>query len=230
MAEVQARLAPGRPPDRPHRDVPAPRLRARRRRQHARPDLAGDAATHQADVPWTDHGDIACPLLSTERELVAGRRALGRHRHQLRAASTRTSAAPGSSAGARPRASRPSSTSGARSSTRSSRSRGPASTAADLTAAAIDGRAAATEPWMPHFYLGHGLGIDSAEMPYVGTDLGDGVRRDARPRRRHGARARADRVGRGAAAATAPRRCCVITEDGWEPHRLPLRPVLRRLR
>ena len=26
---------------------------------------------------------------------------------------------------------------------------------------------------MPHFYLGHGLGLDSAETPYVGTDLGD---------------------------------------------------------
>ena len=28
-------------------------------------------------------------------------------------------------------------------------------------------------PWMAHFYLGHGLGLDSAEVPYVGTDLGD---------------------------------------------------------
>ena len=27
---------------------------------------------HQADLPWTTHGDIACPLLSSERELVAG--------------------------------------------------------------------------------------------------------------------------------------------------------------
>jgi Xaa-Pro aminopeptidase len=26
---------------------------------------------------------------------------------------------------------------------------------------------------MPHFYLGHGLGLESAEPPYVGTDLGD---------------------------------------------------------
>ena len=28
-------------------------------------------------------------------------------------------------------------------------------------------------PWMPHFYLGHGLGLDAAEMPFIGTDLGD---------------------------------------------------------
>src|SRR3546814_13311744 len=27
---------------------------------------------HQAALPWTVHGGIACPLLSTERELVAG--------------------------------------------------------------------------------------------------------------------------------------------------------------
>lgn len=27
-------------------------------------------------------------------------------------------------------------------------------------------------PWLPHFYLGHGVGVDSAEMPLVGTDLG----------------------------------------------------------
>jgi Xaa-Pro dipeptidase len=28
-------------------------------------------------------------------------------------------------------------------------------------------------PWLPHFYLGHGLGVESAEMPLVGTDLGE---------------------------------------------------------
>lgn len=27
-------------------------------------------------------------------------------------------------------------------------------------------------PWLPHFYLAHGVGIESAEMPLVGTDLG----------------------------------------------------------
>jgi Xaa-Pro dipeptidase len=29
-------------------------------------------------------------------------------------------------------------------------------------------------PWLTHFYLAHGIGTDSAEMPLVGTDLGDG--------------------------------------------------------
>ncbi len=44
-------------------------------------------------------------------------------------------------------------------------------TAADLThAAGLDhGR----RPWLSYFYLAHGCGTDSAEMPFVGTDLGD---------------------------------------------------------
>ena len=29
------------------------------------------------------------------------------------------------------------------------------------------------KPWIEHFYLGHGVGTESAEMPLVGTDLGD---------------------------------------------------------
>ena len=44
-------------------------------------------------------------------------------------------------------------------------------TSADLTRAAMavcDG----AKPWMPHFYLSHGLGVDSAEMPFIGTDRG----------------------------------------------------------
>ena len=45
----------------------------------------------------------------------------------------------------------------------------PGATAADLvTAATVDG----TRPWLSYFYLAHGIGTDSAEMPLVGTDLG----------------------------------------------------------
>jgi len=29
-----------------------------------------------------------------------------------------------------------------------------------------------TKPWLPHFYLGHGIGTSAAEMPMIGTDLG----------------------------------------------------------
>ncbi|WP_304111578.1 Xaa-Pro peptidase family protein [Mycolicibacterium bacteremicum] len=28
------------------------------------------------------------------------------------------------------------------------------------------------QPWLPHFYLGHGIGTSAAEMPMIGTDLG----------------------------------------------------------
>ena len=44
-------------------------------------------------------------------------------------------------------------------------------TAADLVAAA--GLERGRRPWLSYFYLAHGIGTDSAEMPFVGTDLGD---------------------------------------------------------
>jgi Xaa-Pro aminopeptidase len=48
----------------------------------------------------------------------------------------------------------------------------PGATGADLVrAAGVDhGRL----PWLSYFYLAHGIGTDSAEMPFVGTDLGPG--------------------------------------------------------
>jgi len=47
----------------------------------------------------------------------------------------------------------------------------PGATARDLTRAAgeVNGR----RPWLSHLYLAHGTGTDSAEMPFIGTDLGD---------------------------------------------------------
>lgn len=48
----------------------------------------------------------------------------------------------------------------------------PGATLGDLCRAAVetDGE----RPWLPHFYLGHGLGVESAEPPFAGTDLGPG--------------------------------------------------------
>lgn len=48
----------------------------------------------------------------------------------------------------------------------------PGATALDLARAAIaaDG---GNRPWIEHFYLAHAVGTDSAEMPMIGTDLGD---------------------------------------------------------
>jgi Xaa-Pro dipeptidase len=48
---------------------------------------------------------------------------------------------------------------------------GPGVTGGDLCRAAEAANDGA-RPWLPHFYLAHGLGLDSAEMPLVGTDLG----------------------------------------------------------
>jgi Xaa-Pro dipeptidase len=47
----------------------------------------------------------------------------------------------------------------------------PGATAGDLVRAASTGEG--QRPWLPHLYLAHGIGTNSAEMPLVGTDLGD---------------------------------------------------------
>jgi Xaa-Pro aminopeptidase len=125
----------------------------------------------RADLPWTTHGDLPCPLLSTERELAEGdvlwvdtgimfagyHSDFGRTWVVGREPTTRQQAQfwkwreimdavlAVTRAGA---------------------------TAADLTRAA-SAVVRGGRPWMPHFYLAHGLGVDSAEMPFVGTDLGD---------------------------------------------------------
>jgi Xaa-Pro dipeptidase len=46
----------------------------------------------------------------------------------------------------------------------------PGATGADLVRAA--GMDHGRVPWLSYFYLAHGIGTDSAEMPFVGTDLG----------------------------------------------------------
>ncbi len=167
-----------------------------------------------ADGPWTTTGDLACPLSSTERELaegdvlwvdtgisyggfhsdfgrtwVVGREPDATQRAQFEQWRTIMDAVLAvTRAGA---------------------------TAADLTAAAIDA-AGGVKPWMPHFYLGHGLGIDSAEMPYVGSDIGeafdaslvltDGMVLVLEPL-----------VWEDGAAGYRSEEVLLITEDGWEP-------------
>ena len=120
---------------------------------------------------WTTHGDLALPLLPTERELAAGdvlwtdqsityagycsdfgrtwvvgEQPSPRQRDQFRqwrAILDATLAV--TKAGA---------------------------TSGDLAraaTAAYGGR----KPWLPHFYLGHGIGTYPAEAPMIGTDLGE---------------------------------------------------------
>lgn len=121
---------------------------------------------------WTTHGDLALPLLTTERELakgdvlwtdvgisyvgycsdfgrtwVVGQDPTPRQQAQFRKwTEIMTAVKAVTRAGAK---------------------------ASDLTAAAIAANGDGTKPWVQHFYLGHGMGTDSAEMPFVGTDLGE---------------------------------------------------------
>jgi Xaa-Pro dipeptidase len=167
-----------------------------------------------ADGPWTTTGDLACPLLSTQRELavgdvlwvdtgisyagfhsdfgrtwIVGREPDARQREQFaKWRAIMAAVLEVTRAGA---------------------------TAADLTAAAIEA-AGGVQPWMPHFYLGHGLGIDSAEMPYVGSDIGEefdknlvlaaGMVLVLEPI-----------VWDDGAAGYRSEEVLLITDDGWEP-------------
>ena len=116
MAEVQARLAPGRPPDRPDRHLPAPRLRAGRRGQRPRPDLAGDA--RPPGRPAVDDARRhRLPAAQHRARAGRGRRPLGRHRHQLRRVPLRLRPHLGRRARSPTPASRPSTRGGGRSTT-----------------------------------------------------------------------------------------------------------------
>jgi len=48
----------------------------------------------------------------------------------------------------------------------------PGVSGSELGRAAIEANGG-TRPWIEHFYLAHGVGTESAEMPLIGTDLGD---------------------------------------------------------
>ncbi len=125
----------------------------------------------RAEGVWTTHGDLALPLLTTERELVTGDvlwtdvsisyagycSDFGRtwlvgaepsprqqeQFHQWRAILDAVLKV--TKAGA---------------------------TSGDLARAAIAANGG-RKPWLPHFYLGHGIGVYPAEPPMIGTDLGE---------------------------------------------------------
>jgi len=212
-AEVQARLAPGVR----QTDLTATFLRTIF-------DAGADAnildpiwqvmPSRIADGPWTTTGDLACPLLSTERELaegdvlwvdtgisyagfhsdfgrtwIVGREPDARQRAQFeRWRAIMDAVLDVTRAGA---------------------------TAAELTAAATNA-AGGIKPWMPHFYLGHGLGIDSAEMPYVGSDIGEAF--DAALVLAAGMVLVLEPiVWEDGAAGYRSEEVLLITEDGWEP-------------
>ncbi len=127
--------------------------------------------TSRAEGVWTTHGDLALPLLTTERELqtgdvlwtdvsityagycsdfgrtwLVGDKPSARQQdqfHQWRAILDAVLAV--TKAGA---------------------------TSGDLARAAIAANGGA-KPWLPHFYVGHGIGTYPAEAPMIGTDLGE---------------------------------------------------------
>ncbi|WP_085255903.1 M24 family metallopeptidase [Mycobacterium saskatchewanense] len=124
----------------------------------------------KAEGVWTTHGDLALPLLTTERALaegdvlwtdvsityrgycsdfgrtwLVGRTPSPRQRAQFhRWFEVMTAVLGVARAGA---------------------------TAGDLGRAATAANGG-SKPWLPHFYLGHGIGVNAAEMPMIGTDLG----------------------------------------------------------
>jgi Xaa-Pro dipeptidase len=213
IAEVQAQIAPGVR----QTDLTATFLRTIF-------DAGADAnildpiwqvmPARREDGPWTTTGDLACPLLSTERALVEGDVLwvdLGISHAGFHSDFGRTWIV-GREPTARQRAQYDQWQSIMGAVLEVTRA---GATAADLTAAAM-AAAGGTKPWMPHLYLGHGLGIDSAEMPYVGSDIGeafdaslvlvDGMVLVLEPI-----------VWDDGAAGYRSEEVLRITEDGWEP-------------
>jgi Xaa-Pro dipeptidase len=125
----------------------------------------------RAEGTWTTHGDLALPLLTTERQLAAGdvlwtdvsitytgfcsdfgrtwlvgETPTARQQDQFRQWRDILDAVL--------RVTKAGATSG------------------DLARAAIAANGG-QKPWLPHFYLGHSIGTNAAEMPMIGTDLGE---------------------------------------------------------
>jgi Xaa-Pro dipeptidase len=129
----------------------------------------------KAEGPWTVHGDIAFPIPSSDRLLRDGdvvwvdtgivyqgyasdfgrtwivgkdptpttRQRAQYERWRAVVAAVRTACRPGVSA-----------------------------LELDQVAVAANGGTQIAKPWIEHFYLAHGVGTESAEMPLIGTDLG----------------------------------------------------------
>jgi Xaa-Pro dipeptidase len=125
----------------------------------------------KADGVWTTHGDLALPLLSTERELAEG--------DVLWTDVSITYAGYCSDFGRTWIVGRDPTP---RQQAQFDKWREIMAAVLDVlragTTAAELGRAATkanggNRPWLPHFYLGHGIGVNAAETPMIGTDLGD---------------------------------------------------------
>ena len=126
---------------------------------------------YKADGVWTTHGDLALPLLTTERELVAGD-VLWTDvsiTYQGYCSDFGRTWIVGQDPTPRQQA-------------QFHKWRQILTAVLDVTQAGTTiaelGRTATKEnggarPWLPHFYLGHSIGVNAAETPMIGTDLGD---------------------------------------------------------
>ena len=161
------------PPDRPERGVPAPSLRTRRLRERDRSDLAGDGADAASSGPGPCTATWPIPTVTTDRFLRegdviwvdSGITWQGYASDYGRTWITGRDPVPN-----------------AKQQTQFRRWRGvvdaaldvlkPGVSALELGTAAIDANDG-VRPWIDHFYLAHGVGTESAEMPLIGTDFGD---------------------------------------------------------
>jgi Xaa-Pro aminopeptidase len=125
----------------------------------------------RAQGVWTTHGDLALPLLTTERELAVGD-----------VLWTDVSITYGGYCSDFGRTWLVGQEPSPRQQAQFSKWRDILDAVLELTragATAADLARAATKanggqkPWLPHFYLGHGIGVGPAEMPMIGTDLGE---------------------------------------------------------
>jgi Xaa-Pro dipeptidase len=125
----------------------------------------------RADGVWTTHGDLALPLLTTERELHAG---------DVLWTDVSISYAGYCSdfgrtwlVGEEPSAAQQDQFAQWRTILDAVLAVTRAGvTCGDLARAAIAANGG-SKPWLPHFYLGHGIGTYPAEAPLIGTDLGE---------------------------------------------------------
>jgi Xaa-Pro aminopeptidase len=138
--------------------------------------------------PWTVHGDVAFPTPTTDRFLREGEvvwvdTGISYEGYASDFGRTWIVGSDPRPSGSRPSGSRPSGT------RPSGRQRAqyerwadvvgavlaickPGVTALELDQAAVSANGG-TRPWLEHFYLAHGVGTDNAEMPLIGTDLGE---------------------------------------------------------
>ena len=124
----------------------------------------------KAEGPWTTTGDLALPLLTTERELAQGDvlwTDVSIAYHGYCSDHGRTWIV-----GQEPTpAQQQQFDSWARIVDQVLAVTKAGATCGDLGRAAT-AAAGGQKPWLPHFYLGHGIGTSAAEMPMIGTDLG----------------------------------------------------------